>query len=393
MLRVLVVLAAALLVGCGSSRAKSDPDPGPKVTAPPGLAAAAAVGPPEGKLTLLAPSAYVPDSARQVPGCEVTVTPVDDSDDLVRKMATGRYDGGLGNGDAMVRLIASGSIAPVNTKLVPGYADVYDGLKQQSFNSVGGKAFALPVGRAARLLVWRRDAIPGTLTSLGALLDPPQVASLGEQLVVPDDPASIAETALWVARQRKDLAITDPYELDRPQFNAVLRILRLQHPYVYDYWRDPSAVREAFRGGRASIGMAPQSIVGELEQRPGSLGPVGATRPREGSTGISPAWMVSSKAKHINCLYRFFRRALDPAVNAQTALDAAVAPANSKACGVIKRLRGNDRFCDLYHATDDDYYAKVLFRTQPSRDCGDTRGRACMDWETWTRAWREIVAG
>src|SRR5204863_1108018 len=130
-------------------------------------------------------------------------------------------------GDAMVRLIAAGAIAPVNTKLIPAYADVYDGLKQQPFNTVGGQSFALPVGRAARMMVWRRNAIPGTLTSLGALLDPPQVASLGEQAVVPDDPATIGETALWVARQRKDLAITDPYELDRKQFNAVLRILRL----------------------------------------------------------------------------------------------------------------------------------------------------------------------
>ncbi len=393
MLRVLLVIVAAVLVGCGSTRAKPDPEPGPKVTAPPGVAPASTVGPPEGRLALLAPSAYVPAVAQKVPGCDVTVTPARDSDAVVRGLSTGRYDAALGNGDAMVRLIAAGEIAPVNTKLIPSYEDVHDGLKNRPFNSVGGQAFALPVGRAARLMVWRRDAVPGTLVSLGALLDPPQVASLGEKAVVPDDPASIAEAALWVARQRKDLAITDPYELDRKQFNAVLRILRLQHPYVNEYWRDPGAVRDAFRSGRASIGMAPQAIVGELEQRPGDLGPIGSTRPREGSTGISPAWMVSAKAKHVNCLYRFLDHALSPEVNAQTALDAGVAPANAKACDTIERMRGTTRFCDLYHAQDDDYYAKVLFRTQPASDCGDERGRVCMDWEDWTRAWKKLVTG
>lgn len=392
MRRLTLVIIAVVLAGCGSSRAKPDPEPGPKVTAPPGLAPAATVGPPEGSLTLLAPYGAVPDTAQRVPGCNVSVTSVRGSDDVVRKLSTGRYDAALGNGDAMVRLVAAQAIAPVNVKLIRNYADVYDGLKRRPFNSVGGQPFAVPVGRAARLLVWRRNAVPGTLTSLGALLDPPQVASLGEQAIVPDDPHAIAEAALWVARQRRDLAITDPYELDRKQFNAVLRILRLQHPYVSEYWRDPSAVRVAFREGRASIGIAPQAVVGALEQQPGSLGPIGATRPREGSSGVSPAWMIAARAKHPNCLYRFLDHALDPAVNADTALATDVAPANRKSCDVLER-RGNERHCELFHADDEGFYAKVLFRTYPTSDCGDARGRVCMDWETWTRAWREVAQG
>ncbi len=362
----LAVLMAALLVGCGSGRAKPDPEPGPRVTAPPGITPPATVGPPEGSLSLLAPDGYVPESARRVPGCDVTVTPVRGSDDVVRRLASGKFDGALGTGDAMVRLIAAEDIAPINVKLVPNYENVYEGLKLRPFNSVAGQPFAVPVGRAARVMVWRRNAVPGTLASLGALLDPPQVASLGEQVIVPDDPYSIAETALWVARQRKDLAITDPYELDRKQFAAVLRILRLQHPYVSEYWRDPGAVRDAFRAGRASIGIAPQAIVGALEQRPGDLGPIGSTRPREGSMGISPAWMAAAKAEHPNCLYRFFNRALDPVVNAQTAIDAAIAPANPASCDVLER-RGNERHCELYSADDESFYAKVLFRTYPTK--------------------------
>lgn len=387
-----VLLAAAVLAGCGGGAAR-DPEPGPKITPPPGVRPAARVGPAEGRLDLIAPAGFVPDAARRVPGCNVRVAPAADGDDVVRRFRDGDFDGALGTADVTVRLIAAGAIDPLNTKLIPAYDDVYDGLKDQPFNAVAGRQFALPVGRAAQLLVWRRNAIPGSLTNLGALLDPPQTASLGEHLVVPDDPNAIAVAALWIARQRADLKITDPYELDRRQFDAVLRILRLQHPYVNAYWRDPETVREAFLAGDASAGLAPTAVVGDLTERPGDLGPVGSVRPREGSLGVSPAWMLAADAKHPNCMYRFMRRALDPAVNARVALDNDLAPATPEACEVIEAQQGDGRYCDLRRASDDDFYAKVLFRTFPSSDCGDARGLVCQDWNSWTRAWQRIKRG
>jgi hypothetical protein len=90
-------------------------------------------------------------------------------------------------------------------------------------------------------------------------------------------------------------------------------------------------------------------------------------------------------------MYRFLDRALDPGVDADVAVGAAIAPANSRSCDVLSD-RGNDRFCDRYQP-DDGYYAKTLFRTTPSSDCGDARGRVCMDWEDWVRAWRRVVGG
>ena len=50
-------------------------------------------------------------------------------------MRTGQYDGVSASGDATLRLIAGGDVAPVNTDLVPNYADVFDGLKDQPWNS------------------------------------------------------------------------------------------------------------------------------------------------------------------------------------------------------------------------------------------------------------------
>lgn len=386
MLRVLAIVAvlSLLVAACGS-----EPVPGPEVTAPPGVRPARALGPAERRLDLLAPPGYAEDDAfAAATGCDVRVTRTRGSDDLVRKLSGGGYDGALGMGDATVRLIASGRVAPVNTALVPNYADVYDGLKQRAFNSVGGQMFAVPVGRVANLLLWRRDEIPGTITSLGAVLDQAQTASYGGELAVPDDPASIGEAALWVARQRDDLKITDPYELDRRQFDAVVGVLRLQRPYVDEYWRRPGAVREAFRDGESVIGLAPPEVVGELQARPGG-GPIDAVGPREGSTGYAPAWMVAAKAEHPNCMYRWLNRVLDPAVNARVAKRVAIAPANERSCDVLA-AGGDEEHCRRFNADDDDFYKNVLFRTRPARDCGDSRGRVCMDWAAWVKAWDSI---
>ena len=46
---------------------------------------------------------------------------------MVSLMKTGQYDVVSASGDASLRLIASGDVEPVNTDLVPNYADVFDG--------------------------------------------------------------------------------------------------------------------------------------------------------------------------------------------------------------------------------------------------------------------------
>jgi putative spermidine/putrescine transport system substrate-binding protein len=383
-LALMLLMMAAVVVGaCGGE----DDEPGPKVTPPPGIEPARALGEPEGELRLLAPPGYTDGATSEAWDCDVEVDTAETSDELVRRFSAGGYDGVLGTGDVTVRLIASGDIAPINTDLVPNYEAVYDGLKDRPYNSVGGQMFAMPVGRSANLLLYRRNEIPGTLASLGAVLDPPQVAALGEQIVVPDDPASIAEAALWVGRRRDDLDITDPYELDQRQFDAVIEILRLQEPYVSEYWRDPEQVAAAFRAGRAAVGMGTQTVVADLQARPGPDGPISAARPREGSTGESPAWMVAARARHPNCMYAWMNRALDPTVNAETARAAQIAPANRDACEQIPE------HCDVFRADDDGFYKRVLFRTTPSADCGDERGRVCTDWEQWVQAWRDLRAG
>ena len=57
-------------------------------------------------------------------GCEVNVKTGTTSDEMVQLMRTGEYDAVSASGDASGRLYRGRRRRPVNTDLIPNYADV-----------------------------------------------------------------------------------------------------------------------------------------------------------------------------------------------------------------------------------------------------------------------------
>ena len=71
---------------------------------------------------------------------------------MISLITTGQYDGVSASGNASVRLMARGDVAPINTDLIPNYADVQEGLKNQPYNSKDDKPYGVPHGRGPNLL-------------------------------------------------------------------------------------------------------------------------------------------------------------------------------------------------------------------------------------------------
>ena len=124
----------------------------------------------EGEVNLIAWAGYVEDGStdpkvdwvtdfEKETGCKVNVKVGNTSDEMVTLMRTGNYDGVSASGDATLRLIAGGDVAPVNTDLIPNYADVFEGLKDKPHNSVDGQMYGVPHGRGANLLMWNKDEV------------------------------------------------------------------------------------------------------------------------------------------------------------------------------------------------------------------------------------------
>src|SRR6478735_10309713 len=174
---------AAVVVACSSSSKSSSPAQGASGQKPPSVPMASSVGAGEGALNIIAWAGYAESGQNdpkvdwvhpfeQQTGCKVNVKIGNTSDEMVQLMRTGQYDGVSASGDATLRLIDGGDVAPVNTDLVPNYADVFPGLKDQPYNSVDGQMYGIPHGRGANLLMYNTDDVSPAPKSLSAVFDP-----------------------------------------------------------------------------------------------------------------------------------------------------------------------------------------------------------------------------
>ena len=341
----------------------------------------------EGQVNIIAWSGYVEKDwvapFEQSTGCKVNTKLGATSDEMVTLMRTGNYDGVSASGDATLRLIAAGDVAPVNHDLIPNYENVFEGLKDKPHNTVDGVPYGVPHGRGANLLAWNTEEVPGEQTSWSIVWEADSPAA--GKISVYDSPIYIADAAVYLMATQPDLEITNPYELDETQFNAAVDLLKQQGEIVGEYWSAAASQIQSFASGNATAGTTWQYQVNQL-QAAKPPAPVQGTLPEEGSTGWSDTWMISSQSSNPNCMYLWMDYIISPEANAAATEYFGEAPVSEEACGLTQ----DPNHCETFHATDEEYFSNVYFWTTPVADCGDDRGEVCKDYSEWTQAWTEI---
>lgn len=390
---LLACLSLVFAVGCGDDDEGGGGGGGTaSVKAPEGPKPLAQLGSGEGEVNLIAWAGYVEDGStdpkvdwvtdfEKETGCQVNVKVGNTSDEMVTLMRSGRYDGVSASGDATLRLIAGGDVAPVNTDLIENYADVFEGLKNKPWNSVEGQPYGVPHGRGANLLMWRTDKVKEAPDSWGAVFDPN--SPYKGKVTAYDNPIYIADAALYLKATQPDLGIDNVYELDDKQFQAAVDLLKQQREIIGEYWSDYTKEQAAFTQGDSVIGTTWQVIANLLKA---DKVKIATTLPKEGATGWSDTWMISSKAKHPNCMYMWMNHIISPKANAAVAEWFGEAPSNAKSCA---ETAAKDH-CETFHAEDEAYFDKVAYWTTPRKECGDERGNVCKDYSEWVQAWTEI---
>jgi putative spermidine/putrescine transport system substrate-binding protein len=340
----------------------------------------------EGQVNLVIWSGYAdPSWAKpftQQTGCKVNTKDGASSDDMIDLISSGQYDGVSASGNASVRLMSRGDVAPINTDYLPNYADVQEGIKNQSYNSKDGKPYGVPHGRGPNLLMFRTDSVPQNTDSWNVIWD--KSGPYNGKLSIYDDSIFIADAAVYLKATQPDLKIDNPYELDDKQFAAAVSLLKKQAPEVSDYWPGDVAKQvQAFTNKDAVVGTTWPYQVNLLEA---AKVPVKAIKPKEGTTGWSDTWMIDSKAQHPNCMYLWMNYIISPEAQAKVAESFGEAPVNPKACALTK----DKEHCSKFHAEDESWWKNVYYWTTPTQDCGDDRGDVCKTQEDWKAAWTEI---
>ena len=382
---VIASAAALALTSCGSdSKASNEP---------PKLEALSTLGDGEGAVNIVAWAGYVENGStdpnvdwvsdfEKETGCKVNVKNGATSDDMVSLMKTGEYDVVSASGDASLRLIYGGDVAPVNTDLISNYADVFDNLKNQPWNSVNGVSYGVPHGRGANLLAYRTDIVKPAPTSWASVWD--TNSPYKGKITAYDSPIYLADAALYLMATQKDLGITYPYALDQKQFDAAVALLKEQKPLIGEYWGDYLKHVASLKSGGTVLGTTWQVNI-NLAKSEGTK--VEGVKPVEGSTGWSDTWMISSKAKHPNCAYKWMDHIISPKANAGVAEWFGEAPSNAKSCD----LTADKNHCATFHANDDAYWEDVYYWNTPTEACLDGRTDVkCVPYAEWVKAWSSL---
>jgi putative spermidine/putrescine transport system substrate-binding protein len=384
---IALTAALGLVAACSSSKSSGG---GGNV---PNVPAQTSVGAGEGALNIIAWAGYAEDGTNdpkvdwvhpfeQQTGCKVNVKIGNTSDEMVQLMKTGQYDGVSASGDATLRLIYGGDVAPVDTSLVANYTTVSDFLKKRPWNSVNGQMYGIPHGWGANLLMWDTSKVSGDLDSWSAVFD--KSDAYKGHVTAYDSPIYIADAALYLKATQPDLGIKDPYALTEKQLDAAMDLLQKQKANVGEYWADYTKEVQAFESGTSVVGTTWQVIANTING--GKKTTVKTVQPKEGTTGWSDTWMISSKAKHPNCMYKWMNYIISPTVNAQVAEWFGEAPAQTKACAETS----DKTFCSTYKALDPTFANSLAYWTTPRKQCVDGSGDNCTDYSEWVTKWQAL---
>ncbi len=378
----LVGATAVLAAGCGGGGGSTTN------AKPSGPTLPQSIGKGEGKLTMVAWEGYLqPEWVKpfeQQSGCKIQSKYAGSSDEMVTLMRSGgggQYDMVSASGDASLRLIYGKAIAPMNINLVKPWKQFFPPFQSPPNNTVKGVHYGVSLQFGPNVLMWNTQKVSPAPKSWGALYDPKYKG----KITVPDNAIQIADAALYLSKAQPSLGITDPYELNKKQFDATVNLLKQQRPLIKKFWVYASDEEQLFKGGDVVIGAAwPQAQSDLLAAKV----PVASVIPSEGATSWLDTWMLSSKAKHPNCGYMWWNYISKPDVQAMQATSYPETPVNSKACSFMNKIKAGS--CKKFYADEPlPYYQSLKFWKTPVADCGNGQNN-CMDYTKWQQAWTQI---
>ncbi len=382
-LLALAGITALVMAACSSSGGSAAPSP------------QASLGDGEGELNLVIWAGYAergdvdPNYDWVTPfedetGCKVNTKEMTDSNNGVSLMQSGEYDGGSFSGDATNRLMAGGIVAPVNTDLIPNYANIFEGLKNKAHNSLDGVPYGVPHGRGPNLLMYNTDVVTEPPTTWDLVWEG-GVDGAGKVSVY-DSSIYIADAALRLKKTQPDLGITDPYQLNEEQFNAAIDLLEQQRDAGALYWGTYNDQVQSYGAGDVTTGTSWQFMVNLMQA---DHQPIAGVLPDEGSTGWSDTWMIAANAKHPNCMYKWMNHMASAEANGQATVWFGEAPTSQQACDYAETI--SKGHCEVTHATDEAYYDKISYWSTPQASCADEdSATTCKTQDDWVAAWTEL---
>ena len=363
----------------------------------PALAEMTEVGPGEGALSIVAWAGYIErgetDAAydwvtkfEEATQCMVTVKTANTSDEMVALMNEGGFDLVTASGDASLRLIAGDRVQPINTALIPSYANIDPRLADAGWHTVDGVHYGVPYLWGPNVLMYNTDVFPTAPTSWNVVFEEmnlPDGQTNKGRVQAYDGPIHIADAAQYLMFHKPELGITSPYELNDVQYAAALDLLRVQRTLVSRYWHDAYIQMDDFKNeGVVASGSWPFQVIAlQVEGLP-----IASTIPEEGATGWADTTMLHVDAEHPNCAYMWMEHTLSSNLQSDLSVWFGGNPVVPAACTDGRGLQ-TAAGCT---ANGMDDFDKIRFWTTPVSSCpaGD-----CVPYYRWVSDYIGVIGG
>jgi putative spermidine/putrescine transport system substrate-binding protein len=289
------------------------------------------VGEGEGEVSIISWAGYIErgetdpaydwvTSFEEETGCKVTNKVAATSDEMVALMNEGGFDLVTASGDAPNRLI-SGGRAGNQHRFDTSYSAIDERLQNAPWHTVDtdgdgtAEHYGVPYSSGENILMYNTEIFAGSPPDSWSVVFEETTLPDGQsnqgRIQAYDGPIYVADAALYLASARPELGITDPYALDRDQFNASIELLRQQRTLINRYWHDAFIQMDDFTNeGVAASGSWP--FQANLLKFGGA--PIDKVVPKEGATGWADSTMLHVDAAHPNCAYMWMEHSLDPKV-------------------------------------------------------------------------------
>ncbi|UCE30647.1 MAG: ABC transporter substrate-binding protein [Burkholderiales bacterium] len=320
-------------------------------------------------------------------GCKVNVKTAGTSDEMVALMNEGGFDLVTASGDASLRLIRGKRVQPVNVALVPSYAKIDPRLQKAPWHHVDGVHYGVPYQWGYNVLMYSTKVFSEAPDSWKVVFEEvtlPDGKSNKGRVQAFDGPIYIADAALYLMKNKPELGIKDPYELNEDQYKAALELLRGQRKIVARYWHDAFIQIDDFtnEGVVASSSWGFQANVLKSKNAP-----VATVVPKEGATGWADTTMMHAEAKHPNCAYMWLEHSINNKLQGDLAAWFGSVPVVLDAC------KGNpllgDKGCENNGLAE---FENIHLWKTPITQC-KSQGGQCVPYHRWVTDYIAVLGG